>query len=234
MGLESYPLRHPTPRFTLRSPRDAGVLRRAGHLAPRGPLQYFHSSRPQSRLAVRGFERSGIAPWCGKEPAGSSATTSPRTGSRRRTSSSGKSPKWPGTFSNRPIPNFRRRYNQATSSSRGGISAAPREGRSLPRPSWRRGSAQSWRSSSRGPFCRNGYEVGLPLLEVSGIHELVETEDRLRVDVRQGVVENLTSGKSLRAAPPPEFLLEMLEASGLIPLLKSGSRFLSLDRGGRP
>lgn len=82
-------------------------------------------------------------------------------------------------------------------------------------------------------FYRNGYEVGLPLLEVPGIHELVETGDRLRLDVWRGVVENLTAGKSLRAAPPPEFLLEMLEAGGLIPLLKSGSRFLTLDRGGR-
>lgn len=82
-------------------------------------------------------------------------------------------------------------------------------------------------------FYRNGYEVGLPLLEAPGIHELVETGDRLRVDVRRGVVENLTSGKSLQATPPPEFLLEMLEAGGLIPLLQSGSRFLALDRGGR-
>ena len=78
-------------------------------------------------------------------------------------------------------------------------------------------------------FYRNGYEVGLPLLEAPGVHELVETGDRLRVDIGQGIVENLTSGKSLRAAPPPNFLLEMLEAGGLIPLLQSGSRFFSLS-----
>ena len=74
-------------------------------------------------------------------------------------------------------------------------------------------------------FYRNGHEIGLPLLEVAGVHELVETGDRLRVDIANGVVENLTSGKSLRGNPPPEFLLEMLQAGGLIPLLKSGSRF---------
>jgi len=86
-------------------------------------------------------------------------------------------------------------------------------------------------------FYRNGYEVGLPLLEAPGVHELVETGDRLRVDIGQGIVENLTSGKSLRAAPPPNFLLEMLQAGGLIPLLQSGSRFFSLsgrDDGGVP
>ena len=74
-------------------------------------------------------------------------------------------------------------------------------------------------------FYRNGHEIGLPLLEATGVHDLVETGDRLRVDIRGGVVENLTSGKSLRGVPPPEFLLEMLQAGGLIPLLKSGSRF---------
>lgn len=74
-------------------------------------------------------------------------------------------------------------------------------------------------------FYRNGHEIGLPLLEAPGIHDLVETGDRLRVDIVRGFVENLTSGKSLRANPPPEFLLEMLQAGGLIPLLKTGSRF---------
>jgi 3-isopropylmalate/(R)-2-methylmalate dehydratase small subunit len=75
-------------------------------------------------------------------------------------------------------------------------------------------------------FYRNGHEIGLPLLEVSGFHDLVETGDRIRVDVKNGTVENLTSGKSVQGSPPSDFLLEMLQAGGLIPLLKSGSRFL--------
>ncbi len=74
-------------------------------------------------------------------------------------------------------------------------------------------------------FYRNGHEIGLPLLEAPGIHNMVETGHRLRVDIKGGLVENLTTGKSLRGNPPPEFLLEMLQAGGLIPLLKSGSRF---------
>jgi 3-isopropylmalate/(R)-2-methylmalate dehydratase small subunit len=72
-------------------------------------------------------------------------------------------------------------------------------------------------------FYRNGHEIGLPLLEAEGVHALVEDGDRLRVDVRSGTLENLTSGKSLIAKTPPPFLLEMLEAGGLIPLLKSDS-----------
>ncbi len=74
-------------------------------------------------------------------------------------------------------------------------------------------------------FYRNGHEIGLPLLETPGLHAMVETGHRLRVDIKSGLVENLTTGKSLHGNPPQEFLLEMLQAGGLIPMLKSGSRF---------
>jgi 3-isopropylmalate/(R)-2-methylmalate dehydratase small subunit len=70
-------------------------------------------------------------------------------------------------------------------------------------------------------FYRNGAEIGLPLLEAPGIHDMVATGDSLRVDIASGLVENLTSGKSLHGKPLPEFLLEMVQAGGLIPLLKT-------------
>jgi 3-isopropylmalate/(R)-2-methylmalate dehydratase small subunit len=76
-------------------------------------------------------------------------------------------------------------------------------------------------------FYRNGHEIGLPLLEAAGVHDLVETGHRIRVDIVRGVVENLTTGKSLQGTPPSEFLLEMVQAGGLIPLLKSGSKFFA-------
>ena len=71
-------------------------------------------------------------------------------------------------------------------------------------------------------FYRNGHEVGLPILEVPGIHDFVQTGDRIRVDIASGVVTNLTSGGSLNGSPAPEFLLKMLQAGGLIPFLKTG------------
>jgi 3-isopropylmalate/(R)-2-methylmalate dehydratase small subunit len=72
-------------------------------------------------------------------------------------------------------------------------------------------------------FYRNGYEIGLPLLETTGIHALVNDGDELRIDVRNGTVENLTSSKRLQGKPPSKFLMEMLDAGGLIPMLESGS-----------
>jgi 3-isopropylmalate/(R)-2-methylmalate dehydratase small subunit len=71
-------------------------------------------------------------------------------------------------------------------------------------------------------FYRNGHEVGLPILEAAGVHDLAETGDRIRVDIENGQIENLTSGKILTTAPAPEFLLDMLRAGGLIPFLKNG------------
>jgi 3-isopropylmalate/(R)-2-methylmalate dehydratase small subunit len=72
-------------------------------------------------------------------------------------------------------------------------------------------------------FYRNGHEIGLPLLEATGVHVLVNDGDQVRVDIRSATVENLTTGKALQGSPPSRFLLRMLEAGGLIPLLKSGA-----------
>lgn len=78
-------------------------------------------------------------------------------------------------------------------------------------------------------FYRNLAEIGLPMLEAEGVSDIVSNGDRLRVDLRRGSVENLTSGKSLQVSPPSEFLVEMVEAGGLIPLLRRGSRFFELE-----
>ena len=77
---------------------------------------------------------------------------------------------------------------------------------------------------------RNGHEIGLPILEAPGIHPAVETGHRLRVDVERGIVENLTTGKRIEGRAPTGFLLDMLKAGGLIPLLKSGSRFFTSEQ----
>jgi hypothetical protein len=45
----------------------------------------------------------------------------------------------------------------------------------------------------------------------------------VRVDIRNATIENLTTGQRLQGTPPSQLLLGMLEAGGLIPLLKSGA-----------
>jgi 3-isopropylmalate/(R)-2-methylmalate dehydratase small subunit len=70
-------------------------------------------------------------------------------------------------------------------------------------------------------FYRNGAEIGLPLVEAPGVHEIAETGHLLRVDIASGLVENLATGKRLRGNPLSEFLLDMVRAGGLIPLLRN-------------
>lgn len=79
-------------------------------------------------------------------------------------------------------------------------------------------------------FYRNGHEIGLPLLEAAGVQDLVHDGDMLRVDIREGTVTNLTSGKALQGKVPSPFLLHMLEAGGLIPMLRSGTFFAGNTR----
>jgi 3-isopropylmalate/(R)-2-methylmalate dehydratase small subunit len=76
-------------------------------------------------------------------------------------------------------------------------------------------------------FYRNAFEIGLPIMEVAGIHAFCTTGDRLRVDYESATVTNLASGATLTGTLPSEFLMEMLRIGGLIPLLAAGSRFIS-------
>jgi len=74
-------------------------------------------------------------------------------------------------------------------------------------------------------FYRNGHEVGLPILEAPGVHELVETGDPLRVDIVHATVTNRRTGRAIQSSPPPDFLLNMLRAGGLIPFLSTDPDF---------
>lgn len=67
-------------------------------------------------------------------------------------------------------------------------------------------------------FYRNAFEVGLPLLECPGITASVNDGDILSVDITSGKIEDETTGEQFQAKPVDPFLMEMLEAGGLIPL----------------
>jgi 3-isopropylmalate dehydratase small subunit len=70
-------------------------------------------------------------------------------------------------------------------------------------------------------FKRNSIHHGLPVVEVKGIMSGTNTGDELEVDLSQGVVRNLTNGKTFTFVPYPEFILEILEAGGLYQQLTS-------------
>jgi 3-isopropylmalate/(R)-2-methylmalate dehydratase small subunit len=68
-------------------------------------------------------------------------------------------------------------------------------------------------------FYRNAINIGLPALECPGVHDSVSNGDTVEVDATGGVVRNLDSGVELRFTPLPPFMVEVLNAGGLVPYL---------------
>ncbi|HIP99663.1 TPA: 3-isopropylmalate dehydratase small subunit [Candidatus Bipolaricaulota bacterium] len=65
-------------------------------------------------------------------------------------------------------------------------------------------------------FFRNATNLGFPLVECPVLRDVAEG-DLLAVDLRRGVIRDLTSGRAFAAPPLPPFILEILDAGGLIP-----------------
>ncbi|NPV58255.1 MAG: 3-isopropylmalate dehydratase small subunit [Actinobacteria bacterium] len=65
-------------------------------------------------------------------------------------------------------------------------------------------------------FYRNAINVGLPILECPEAVEGTRTGDRLRVDLENGTIENLSTGNAYRAQPFPPFMREIIAAGGLV------------------
>ena len=74
--------------------------------------------------------------------------------------------------------------------------------------------------STNANFFRNSVEHGLPVVECKGVFGEVKQGHELEVDLEAGTVKKLTTGKEMRFAPYPDFLLEMLDAGGLYPYLE--------------
>ncbi len=68
-------------------------------------------------------------------------------------------------------------------------------------------------------FYRNAINIGLPLIECKGIYNKVKEGDELEVDLKTGIIKNLTTGETIQGQKIPEFMMEILEAGGLMPYL---------------
>jgi len=65
-------------------------------------------------------------------------------------------------------------------------------------------------------FYRNAINIGLPVLEVSGVHAATQPGDVLEVDLANGTVRNTRTGQTLQGAPLSAKAVEILEAGGLV------------------
>lgn len=74
--------------------------------------------------------------------------------------------------------------------------------------------------SLNGLFLRNAVNSGLRAVECDGITELVDEGDTVSVDFENGVFRNKRSGSETRFKPLPKFLLEIVQAGGIIEVLR--------------
>ena len=68
-------------------------------------------------------------------------------------------------------------------------------------------------------YYRNAIAIGFPAFPSPGVSEIFNEGDELELDIRTGLIKNLTTGQSLQGKPYPSQLLEILEGGGMMPLL---------------
>jgi len=69
-------------------------------------------------------------------------------------------------------------------------------------------------------FYRNGFNMGLILLEVGDDFEKLGDGDELEVDAEKGEIKNVTTGETITCAPVPPFMKGILDCGGLVEYVK--------------
>jgi 3-isopropylmalate/(R)-2-methylmalate dehydratase small subunit len=72
-------------------------------------------------------------------------------------------------------------------------------------------------------FFRNSINIGLLLIECDT--DLISAEDELEVDIKNGIVNNLTSGVKIRITPLPDVMIKILNEGGLVEHIKKHGDF---------
>jgi len=71
-------------------------------------------------------------------------------------------------------------------------------------------------------FFRNFWNLGCPAIDLPGISAEFETGHEIAINLRQGIIRNLTTGKEFQfRLIIPSWFVDMVEAGGLIPYHKS-------------
>jgi 3-isopropylmalate/(R)-2-methylmalate dehydratase small subunit len=65
-------------------------------------------------------------------------------------------------------------------------------------------------------FYRNGFNMGLTLLEIGDAVDTINEGDRLEVDAKKGLIRNLTQNVDIPCTPVPPFMQDILAQGGLV------------------
>ncbi|WP_319467288.1 3-isopropylmalate dehydratase small subunit [uncultured Pseudodesulfovibrio sp.] len=69
-------------------------------------------------------------------------------------------------------------------------------------------------------FYRNGFNMGLVLLEVGDDIDKIKDTDQIEVDTAKGEIRNVTTGETIVCSAVPPFMQEILDAGGLVEYAK--------------
>jgi 3-isopropylmalate/(R)-2-methylmalate dehydratase small subunit len=67
-------------------------------------------------------------------------------------------------------------------------------------------------------FYRNGFNIGLPLIETET--DKIQEKDTLDIDLDKGVIHNLSRQIELKIKPLPQFMQELLREGGIVNYFK--------------
>ncbi len=69
-------------------------------------------------------------------------------------------------------------------------------------------------------FYRNAINIGLPILECPEAADAIAAGDTVEVDFDTGVITDITTGETFKAAPFPPFIQNIIKKGGLLASLK--------------
>jgi 3-isopropylmalate/(R)-2-methylmalate dehydratase small subunit len=72
-------------------------------------------------------------------------------------------------------------------------------------------------------FYRNAINIGLLLIECDT--DSINAKDELEIDIKQGLVKNLTQGTQIEITPLPDVMIKLLNEGGLIEHIKKHGDF---------
>ena len=65
-------------------------------------------------------------------------------------------------------------------------------------------------------FYRNAINIGLPIVECPEAAKDIQAGDEVEVDFDSGVITDITTGKTYKGQPFPEFMQRIIKAEGLV------------------
>ena len=72
-------------------------------------------------------------------------------------------------------------------------------------------------------FYRNAINQGIYTVRSSMASSIVNHGDKIEVNIQNGTIKNITTGKTCDFEPLPEFLLDIISEGGIIPYLKKAN-----------